>query len=88
MLMDLERKTNGATVERVCEEIKRLFGQSDKSELSILAFRIAAVLHEGVVSVAIQAYRGVSPFRSRTMADSGVGQLGLLRKRRGNGIRR
>lgn len=73
MLMDLERKTNGATVERVCEEIKRLFGQSDKSGLSILAFRIAAVLHEGVVSVAIQAYRGVSPFRSRTMTGSGVG---------------
>lgn len=49
-LMGLDRRSREADFHDISEEIKRLFRQSDKSELSTLAFRLAAILHEGVSS--------------------------------------
>lgn len=49
-LMGLDRKPRTADLRDISEEIKSLFRQSDKSELSTLAFRLAAVLHEGISS--------------------------------------
>ncbi len=49
-LMGLDRRLHAANIRDISEEIKSLFGQADKSELSTLAFRLAAVLHEGISS--------------------------------------
>lgn len=49
-LMGLERKAKSADIRDISEKIGNLFQQADKRELPTLAFKLAAVLHEGVSS--------------------------------------
>lgn len=49
-LMGLDHKAKSADFRDISEEIKSLFRQADKRELPTLAFRPAALVHEGVSS--------------------------------------
>lgn len=67
-LMGLDRRSHEANFGDISEEIKSLFKQSDKSELSTLAFRLAAVLHEGISS---KGYDSIPWGKSVSESDDG-----------------